>query len=161
MNPKLEKYLDECREKLQELVNSPLKSCSNLDDIPKNGIYVFYENKVALYVGRSYKRKKGMKDRIVTHGQDGSRHNSASFAFNIAREEYQKNEKDPNKRDAGRATLEKDKAFAELFSKAKKRVSQMQVRVVEIDKPILQALFEIYASVALGTTEHFNNFDTH
>ena len=36
----------------------------------------------------------------------------------------------------------------------------MEVRVVEIMDPVLQAVFEIYAALTLGTTR-YNRFDTH
>ena len=47
-----------------------------------------------------------------------------------------------------------------LFTEAKERVSKMSVRVIPIDDPITQTLFEVYASMALDTME-YNYFDTH
>ena len=59
-----------------------------------------------------------------------------------------------------RDQLEADPAFGEFFRKAKERVSRMPVRVIEINNPVIQTLFEVYASLTLGTRE-FNDFDTH
>ena len=42
-----------------------------------------------------------------------------------------------------------------------KRVRKMQVRAVRIEDCIEQAIFEIYASVALGTVPEYNNFCNH
>ncbi len=58
-----------------------------------------------------------------------------------------------------RSILEEDPVFADLFAWAKKRVSQMSVRVIEIDHPIDQTIFEVYASMELKTP--YNDFDTH
>ena len=46
------------------------------------------------------------------------------------------------------------------FLEQKRRVMNMEVRVVEIKVPVVQAVFEIYAAVTLGTTQ-YNRFDTH
>lgn len=45
-------------------------------DVPAAGNYVFYENGVPLYVGRS----RRLRSRIQEHGRDGSGHNDANFA---------------------------------------------------------------------------------
>ncbi|WP_407309875.1 hypothetical protein [Desulfosporosinus sp. SB140] len=50
--------------------------------------------------------------------------------------------------------------FVELFLNAKKRVSKMSVRAVEINDPIVQTIFEVYASMELKTDE-FNSFENH
>jgi len=36
----------------------------------------------------------------------------------------------------------------------------MPVRVIQIDHPIIQTLFEVYAAMALGTLD-YNSFDNH
>ena len=58
-----------------------------------------------------------------------------------------------------RDKLETDPDFRDLFTKAKERVSQMSVKVIEIDDSILQTLFEVYAAISLQ--KPYNNFDTH
>jgi hypothetical protein len=61
-----------------------------------------------------------------------------------------------------RQALEKDPAFATLFTEARKRVSAMEVRFIEIpdDDWELSTVFEVYAAVALGTSK-YNSFRPH
>jgi len=49
--------------------------------------------------------------------------------------------------------------FSNAFSKAKERIRMMDLRFIEVDDPIQQAIFEIYVSVASQTP--YNDFDTH
>ena len=50
--------------------------------------------------------------------------------------------------------------FSKLYLTAKARVAKMPVRVIEINDPIVQTIFEVYAVMHLDTTE-YNDFDTH
>jgi hypothetical protein len=50
-------------------------------------------------------------------------------------------------------------AFVEGFKSAKKRLNQMQIRLVEEPDQVRQALLEIYCAVALQTP--YNDFSTH
>jgi len=59
-----------------------------------------------------------------------------------------------------RSQLEVVPAFTKLYLEAKARVSKMPVRVIEINDPIVQTLFEVYAVMCLNTRE-YNDFDTH
>jgi len=97
-----------------------------------------------------------MKERILQHGRPSLRHNSATFAFNLAGEDAREKRIDVS---MSRDQLEDDPAFAPLFSDAKQRVSGMSVRGVKINDPIVQTLFEVYAHIALRTK--YNDFDTH
>ena len=126
------------------------------------GIYVFYEDEKPMYVGRSDR----LKQRLSQHGLPSSGHNSASFAFNIARLDYlnEKNraETDDAKdviRQMDRNELANDSEFKGLFSKARQRVRDMGIRVVEIQDAIEQTIFEVYAHMKLGTS--FNSFENH
>lgn len=56
--------------------------------------------------------------------------------------------------------LEADEEFARHFDEAKSRVAVMDVQFIELADPIERTLFEVYASLALKTTE-FNKFETH
>lgn len=58
-----------------------------------------------------------------------------------------------------RAQLEADQQFAGHFKAAKLRVSEMDVRFIELAGPIERSVFEIYASLALDTLV-FNSFET-
>ncbi len=128
------------------------------DELPTNlnqGIYVFYENEIPKYVGRSG-RKGRFKTRLLEHGRPSSGHNTATFAFLIAKEKAGKLGINLEKT---RDVLEKDKKFKELYLEEKKRVSKMKIKVIEIEDPIIQTLFEVYASLELETP--YNEWRTH
>ncbi len=122
-------------------------------NLPAKGIYVFYENGEPKYVGRSDR----LKDRILEHGRASSSHGSAPFAFNIARKKFW--ETRPDRDSMFRSALEQDPDFAPLFCQAKRRVRRMGIRVVEIQDPIEQTIFEVYAHLKLRTC--FNSFKNH
>jgi hypothetical protein len=132
----------------------PVKVCALPKMMPARGIYVFTEGEKHLYVGRSNR----LRHRLKEHCRKSSTHNSAPFAFLLAREasgitkvSYQT---------AGsRAQLELDGVFGPAFILAKERVSEMDVRYVEEATPLRQALLEMYAAIALGTPH--NSFENH
>ena len=152
MNTKFEEIINQLSDLMQQLVDYPLRQRNSLGDIPKKGIYVFYENNKPIYVGRSNR----MKDRIQEHGRKSSYHNSATFAFILAKEIANEQGIDINK---NRDALESDSTFRNIFIKQKERVSRMNVRVIEINDPIIQTIFEVYVSMELNT--EYNDFDTH
>jgi predicted GIY-YIG superfamily endonuclease len=153
MNSDFKTIVDQLPSLLEKLVRAPLIPWGTLDNLPNRGIYVFYEAGKPLYVGRTNR----MKNRIKQHGWSSSKHTSAPFAFNLAKKVAEERGFDLSE---SRAELERNSNFAELFSKAKERVTKMSVRFVEVDDPIIQTLFEVYAALALQTTE-YNDFDTH
>ena len=136
-----------------QLSSSQLRPWSNLGDLPPKGIYVFYEDNVPIYVGRTNRIRK----RIKEHGQLSSGHNKAPFAFNIAKKEAKALGIELT---ATRDILNQNTEFVELFLNAKKRVSNMSLRVVEIHDPIVQTIFEVYASMELETDD-YNSFENH
>ncbi len=152
MNEDFKRIIDKLPDLLSRLMNFPMKPWNDLGNVPRKGIYVFYENSKAIYVGRSNR----MKDRIKEHGRPSSTHNSAPFAFNLAKQSGEEKGIDVSK---PRGELEKDPLFVPLFRDAKDRVSKMSVRVIEINDPVLQTIFEVYASIDLKT--EFNDFNTH
>ncbi|KAF5419035.1 MAG: GIY-YIG catalytic domain-containing protein [Candidatus Methanocomedens sp.] len=152
MNAKFEDIINQFSDLMQQLANSPLRQRNSLGDIPNKGIYVFYENNKPIYVGRSNR----MKDRIQEHGRKSSYHNSATFAFILAKEIANEQGIDINK---NRDALESDSTFRNIFLEQKERVSIMNVRVIEINGPITQTIFEVYVSMELNT--EYNDFDTH
>lgn len=153
MNGEFKELIDMLPFFMDKLVNTVLMPWIDLGELPKKGIYVFYENNQPIYVGRTNR----MRDRIKQHGRPSSTHNSAPFAFNLAKRAAL--EKGINI-DKPRNLLENDPNFMKLFLEAKNRVSRMSVRVIEIDNQITQTIFEVYASIALRTTE-YNSFDNH
>ena len=138
---------------LKQLMSQPLRSWNNRGLLPQKGVYVFYEDGKPVYVGRT----NTMSRRLNEHGNPSSRHNSATFAFNIAKRKAKKQGMNTQLK---RSQLEVDPAFSKLFLEAKTRVSKMPVRVIEISEPITQTLFEVYAVMCLDTRE-YNDFDTH
>jgi predicted GIY-YIG superfamily endonuclease len=119
--------------------------------IPKSGVYVFYENSRPIYVGRS----NNMRTRLRQHGRESSGHNQATFAFMLAKEQM----KVDKKASITRGQLEQAPGFKKAFYEARRRVREMKIRFIPIDDQIDQALFEIYAALALGTP--YNDFGTH
>ena len=123
------------------------------------GVYCFYEDGKPLYVGRS----RNIRKRVLQHRRQSSGHNTAQFAFNIAKihfsEEFKR--KYPNKDidKFGREKLAKDPDFNAKFAAAKNCVREMSVRFVKIKDPIEQTIFEVYAHIKLETD--FNDFETH
>ena len=51
--------------------------------------------------------------------------------------------------------------FVQHFLAAKIRVRSMEFRYVVVPEPALSTVFEVYASIALGTEGDFNLFETH
>lgn len=122
--------------------------------MPTRAVYLFSEGDNHLYVGRTNR----LRPRLLEHGRRSSGHNSAPFAFLLAREAtgkttatYQTN--------GSRRGLEADPLFAAAFTAAKLRVRAMDIRFVEESDPMRQALLEMYVAVALQTP--YNDFDTH
>ena len=135
-----------------ELKKAKLLFRDDLSRIPQHGVYVLYENGKPIYVGRSNR----LKQRIQEHSRPSSTHNSAPFAFNLAKEKALKagfNLSNP------RSQLENEPTFKVLFTQAKQRVSQMRVRAIQIENQVTQTVFEVYAALALETSR--NDFNTH
>ena len=152
MNAKFEDIINQFSDLMQQLVDSPLRQRNSLDDIPNKGIYVFYENNEPIYVGRSNR----MKARIQEHGRKSSINNSATFAFILAKEIAKGKNIDINKT---RKALESVSTFRNIFFEQKEKVSKMNARVIEVDDPIIQTIFEVYVSMELNTK--YNDFDNH
>ena len=142
---KMENYL--------KLLNESDPFMANTFSLPeKAGVYVFYEKKKPLYVGRTGNLRK----RMAQHRNKGSRNNDAPFAYHLAKRAAKL---------AGicvddtRNNLCADDSFKLHFHTAKIRVGKMLVRFVEIDDAREQSLFEYYASIELHTpwNDHSNS----
>ena len=132
----------------------PVYACSLPTVVPERGVYLFSEGDSHLYVGRTNR----MRARLHEHCRRSSSHNSAPFAFLLARKAsgqtsaaYQVTR--------SRAELEKEQGFNAAFVAGKDRISRMQVRFVEERDPVRQALLEMYAAIALQTPH--NSFENH
>jgi len=153
MQDKFGEYIRRMPILLNELKGTPLLNRNELKDIPRSGVYVFYREGNPLYVGRSNR----LKERIQEHGRPSSDHYSATLAFSMAKERVNFNRN--KRRLATRNELEKASGFKKEFFLARKQVAEMQVKVIEIEDQITQALFEIYAALTLNTK--YNDFGTH
>ena len=75
---------------MENLNKSQLYERDNSFHFPDKGIYVFFEDGRPLYVGRSERMKK----RVKQHSRRSSGHNSATFAFLLAKESAEKSQID-------------------------------------------------------------------
>jgi predicted GIY-YIG superfamily endonuclease len=132
----------------------PVKGSALPMEIPKRGVYLFSEGDQHLYVGRSNR----IRERLQSHCRPSSGHNSATFAFRIARETTGIREATYATK-GSRTELEKDPLFGRAFSEAKARVRTMDIRYVEEVEPMRQAILEMYVALSLETP--FNDFDNH
>jgi predicted GIY-YIG superfamily endonuclease len=132
----------------------PISGSRLPSDIPLRGIYLFSDGDRHLYVGRSNRIRKRLQD----HCRPSSGHNSATFAFRIARKETGILEATYSKK-GSRVELEKDPEFGSAFQDAKARVRTMNIRYIEENEPMRQALLEMYVALSLETP--YNDFDNH
>ncbi len=137
---------------MEALKKSPCYERKDSHNFPEKGIYVFFESGKPLYVGRSER----MKVRLQQHSRRSSGHNSATFAFLLAKEKAQKSGINSS---GVRGEVEKDDAFKQIYYEMKERVSKMQIKVVEVLDPVEQTFFEVYAALELKTP--YNDWGTH
>jgi hypothetical protein len=155
MNDTFRQHVESLHPSFERLMSmSPVKVCSLPKPMPNRGIYLFSENATHLYVGRTNR----LRQRLGEHCRKSSPHNSAPFAFLIARAES-KMVAASYKPEGSRADLAKHEVFGPAFIAAKDRVGKMDVRFVEEADPLRQALLEMYASIALATPH--NSFENH
>jgi hypothetical protein len=142
-------------EGLQNLLRcEPFTFSTKPQRLPVSAVYLFTEESTPLYVGRT----DHFGQRLGNHCRPSSGANQSVFAFKLAREAAGLTEAmytGPNTR----ARLMKNPAFIGGFKAAKQRLNAMQIRFVEEQDQIRQALLEIYCAVALGT--RYNDFSTH
>lgn len=152
MDRKFLKHVEALRPKIRELLKTKgIKVCERRGpDIPDRGVYLLSEGRRHVYVGRS----NGIHQRLGRHCRDSSRHNAASFAFLLAREEL-----GFKRHQFTREALMRKKGFSAAFNRAKTRIRNMTLRYVGEGDATRQALLEIYVAVVLGT--RYNDFDTH
>ena len=123
--------------------------------LPKKGIYLFSEGVRHLYVGRTTR----LRSRYGEHTNPSSSHDSAPFAFKLARESTGRIRAAYQKGEDSRAGLTLDPDFSAAFVAAKIRIRAMNFRYVEETNPTKQAFLEMYCCVVLETP--YNDFDTH
>lgn len=139
---------------LARLWDAPSEKRADHLHIPAvEGIYLFSERGRPIYVGQS----QDIRRRLGDHTRPSGSHFSASFAFLLAKAAAKRRGIRVNR---PRATLAAHPRFGALFKGAKERVANMQVQFVKVEDPVRRTVFEVYASLLLGTTR-FNSFETH
>ena len=136
----------------KKLEDSDFFDRKDTSSLATKGVYVFYENLKPIYVGRS----QSIPKRILAHSRPSSGHNSATFAFLLAKEVAKKLNHDTN---LTRKNLQENAIFNQIYLEQKQRVSNMKIKSIEVNDPDTQAIFEIYASRKLKTK--YNDFATH
>jgi hypothetical protein len=108
-------------------------------------IYVFYDAEGwPCHTGRT----RNLQGRVRAHTANS--HHSASFAFKSARNVL--NLAATYRPEGSRAHLMNDPVFKAEFDRQREKIGQMKLRYVEIECPIEQHLFELYAALRLGTS---------
>ena len=146
LNVKFEKIINTYPALMEKLNKSNYITREDLKKVPDRGIYVFYDGKKPIYVGRSER----MRSRLKEHSQQSSGQTSATFAFNLAKSRAKKLGIDITR---NRKILEQDPHFSPIYKEEKTRVSKMKFKVIRINNPIKQTLFEVYASIELKTKQ--------
>jgi hypothetical protein len=155
LDQKFAHSIDRMHEQLGALLAcEPFRYSTKPSKLPKNVVYLFSENDAPLYVGRSNR----FDQRLGNHCRRSSQPNQSSFAFRLAREAASRITPE-YKGDGTRRALMEDPIFAQGFTQAKVRLNKMEIRFVEQNDQVQQALLEIYCAVALGTP--YNDFSTH
>ena len=154
MDPKFEKFLIGIHSKFKELLAmNPVTMEIPISNSPESGVYLFSENGVHLYIGRS---KRKLNKRLRGHIRKSSK--DSPLAFKMAREATG-NTDIYYSGDSIRAKLLADPNFSTAYQNAKDRIEKMEIRWVHEPDPIKQALLEMYVAVILDTP--YNDFDTH
>src|SRR5580700_4214809 len=156
MHPTFAKLLEGLHPKFEELMRMPPCAYGKLPKtMPKQGVYLFSEDGLHLYVGRSNK----IRSRYGRHCNPGATHRMAAFAFKLAREATGKTTASYKVGDDSRAGLMLNPEFIGAFTAAKARIRKMDFRFVEETDQNTQALLEIYCTIVLNA--RFNDFNTH
>jgi hypothetical protein len=113
---------------LNELLRQSSVSRNDLGiiKIPKSGVYAFFENDKAIYIGRSNR----MKERLKKHSSISADQYSASLAFRIAKKDYL--DKSLVKKKPKNSELMANSDFLNRFNAAKMRISISKIRFIEV-----------------------------
>jgi hypothetical protein len=153
MDEKFKTLIEGLPRKYEELLSmTPLTIATIRSDCPTGGIYLFTENNVHLYVGRT---KRLIKVRLKNHVSTAD---DCPFAWRLAREKTG-NVKASYKTNGSRKHLLSQPAFKKAYEEAKDRIRNMGVRYVGEADPLKQTLLEVY--VAVVSNAKYNDFDTH
>lgn|SRR6185369_9775475 len=155
MDRRFAEYVESLEPSFRRLIAmQPVRVTDIPRDAPRSGVYLFSEGARHLYVGRTDRLRR----RLQEHCQPSSRHNSAPFAFRLARE-ITKQLVASYVTEGSRQSLAADPSFRAAFVQAKEQIRQMDVRWVEEPDALKQALLEIYSAVVLQAP--YNDFRNH
>lgn len=155
VHPDFTSCIESLTGKLRTLINMQPHTFQALPQgMPLRGIYLFSENDVPLYVGRTRK----LSQRLRQHCGSGSTENQSVFAFKLARGLHGA-VKASYAGDGTRKKLMENHEFKAHFDISKQRLRRMEIRWVEEGDPLRQAVLEIYVAVVLKTP--YNDFETH
>lgn len=152
---KFSQYVQSLTPLFQDLLSShPVKYKDLPSKLPKRAIYLFSRGSKHLYVGRT----NNLRSRLRGHCIPSATHYTATFAFRMAREKTGILKAAYSSK-GSRANLCNDPVFGPAFIEAKKQVSEMDIRFIQVDDAITQALLEIYVAVELDAP--YNDFENH
>ena len=155
MNEHFREAIEALHPSLEKLIAmAPVAVPGLMSPMPEQGVYLFTEGARPLYVGRSNR----LRQRLQQHSRPSSGHDSAPFAFLLAREAT--GITSPTYQVQGsRGDLSKQAQFGAAFTTAKQRIRSMSIRFVEEPDQLRQALLEMYVAIALETP--YNTWGTH
>ena len=132
---------------LDELWDAPAAPRSEHAKIPAApGVYLFTRNDQPVNVGQA----PDLRRRLAEQCRPSSGHTKATLAFEIAKRAADREGVAVGGPPARLATSDD---FAPFFIRAKEAVAELPVRFLEVESRELRALFEVYGSLALGTSE--------
>jgi hypothetical protein len=138
---------------LEDLVSGHVYRCRERQAPPRSpGVYCFSQGEQVMHVGRT----KDLQARRQNQTSPKGDRFVATFPFLLARHRAAEVRDDLP---TDRGELEADERFKPFFTEAKEDVRAMEFRCVEIENHPLQAMFEIFASVALDS--RYNFWETH
>ncbi len=151
MNNEFYRLANEIPDLFNALIASPHRTFSELKRLNDPGIYVLFDLRVPVYVGRT----RNIGQRLKSHTTPSI--NKASFAIKMARIETQKFA--TYTKSGGKKELFKDDEFYRTVVANIERIKTMEVKFMRVTDPIHQYLLELYAAMEFGTS--LTEFDTH
>jgi predicted GIY-YIG superfamily endonuclease len=156
MDSKFISHVEALKPQLKQLLDrAPVTPGTLPTKMPRKGVYLLSDGGTHLYVGRS----NDIRKRIGRHSRPSATYRMAAFAFRLAREATGNLKATYKKGEGSRSALMEDEKFVAEFDAAKARIRRMDLRFVEENDPVRQALLEIYVAVVLNTP--YNDFDNH
>ena len=152
MDPAFRVLTDQLDAKFRELIAMPSLVAGDVpDDTPIGGVYLFSENGVPMYAGRT---KRRLSVRIRNHFSAAP---DCPFAWLLTRETT--GLRRTYRKEGSRTDLLSRPEFVRVYQEQKNRIRNMHVRYVGEADPLRQTLLEIYTAV-VSRAKH-NDFDTH